>query len=446
MNKYKIIILIQCRLSSSRLPAKALLPIGEYPSVVFCALRAASTGFPVIVATSTDKSDDILEQVLRRNNLQCFRGSLDDVLLRMTEAVAAYHDDDLVVRLTADNVFPDGNFINLVVSQFDESKFDYLGTSSPQDGLPYGLSTEVFKVSALREANRKANTPFDREHVTPYIKRHFRCKQFLLEHVPPSWQHLRCTMDTFDDYLRLLNLFKQIDSPLNTPWMELVKYLELSTKLGTVEKKRQEKRYENLVFGTAQLGLPYGVANQQGLPSEEQALALMQKAIKAGVMCFDTARAYGLSEQRIGKALKANSKEDIHVISKLHPLNYLSDEASDEQVRFAVKASIYETCYHLKLSKIDTLLLHRWEHRYQWREAVWDELISLKQDGVIKQIGVSVSTPVEVVEALQEPQIEHIQCPVNLLDWRWRQSEFLAAISKRKDVVFLHEVFISRDF
>lgn len=439
MIQSRICIVIQSRLTSTRLPAKALLPLGGYPTVILCALRVANMGLPVIVATSNEQADDILEKILSENDISCSRGPLTNVLARFTNAVTEFDDNDWVVRLTADNVFPDGHFLNLLLNGIEDGKYDYIGASSPADGLPYGVSAEIFKVGVLREANKKASTDFDREHVTPYIKRNFRCKEFVLENAPINWKKLRCTLDTFDDYQLLLQLFKHVKEPLKISWAELVHQLELLVLQPKKEKDETQKidlqKYRKFTLGTVQLGLSYGIANKNGLPSEIAAGNLLNKAIRAGVRTLDTARAYGLSEQRIGNALQT-SKRDVKVVSKLHPLQYLPANSTEEQVRHAVRASVFETCYHLKSANIDTLLLHRWEHRYKWDGAAWDELTLLKSEGLIKNIGCSVTTPAEVIQILSEPEIVHVQCPVNLLDWRWRQSDFLEAIAKRQDVIF----------
>lgn len=439
MKQHKVCIVIQARISSSRLPAKALLPLGGVPSVILCALRVVSLGYPVVVATSTDETDDILEKLLNEHNIVCFRGALKDVLERFTDAVAEYDDNDWVVRLTADNIFPDGDFINLLLNKCNDD-LDYMGTSDPENNLPYGLSAEIIKVHALRQANKIARSAFDREHVTPYIKRNFRCRQFSLENVPSNWKNLRCTLDTFADYSKLLKLFKEVEDPSKIPWGVLVQKLEsvTDTSLVKISEIGHLPSANNSLFtlGTVQLGLDYGIFNHNGLPTDISVRNLINRAVSSGIRTFDTARVYGLSEQRIGNVIQKADKENISIITKLHTLNYLPNQATEEQVRHAVRASVYESCYHLKLSNIDTILLHRWEHRYKWNGAVWDELLLLKKAGVVRKTGVSVTKPEEAVDALTEAEIEHIQCPVNILDWRWQQNDFLAAVHKRKDVVF----------
>ena len=107
----KYVVILQARTTSTRLPAKALLPIAGYPSVSLAALRAANAGGEVIVATSDDPSDDALAAEVQTHQMRVVRGSLHDLLARFHRATDSLSDSDIVVRLTADNVVPDGRLV-----------------------------------------------------------------------------------------------------------------------------------------------------------------------------------------------------------------------------------------------------------------------------------------------------------------------------------------------
>src|SRR5579859_147338 len=139
------VIIIQARTNSSRLPGKALLPVGGYPSAVLAALRASNLGLETLVATSSEHSDDALADVLGQHGIRVVRGPLQDVLARFALAAAELPDECVVVRLTGDNVVPDGYLVQELVSAFVESGVDYLSQDSPQSRLPYGLGGEAFK-------------------------------------------------------------------------------------------------------------------------------------------------------------------------------------------------------------------------------------------------------------------------------------------------------------
>src|SRR5579872_1322878 len=116
---------MQARTSSSRLPAKALLRVAGYPSAVLAALRAANQQHETIFATSDDPSDDELVRQACAQGLSVFRGPLNDVLSRYHLATAGYPDDCVVIRLTADNLLPDGRFVDELAKAFVPSGAEY---------------------------------------------------------------------------------------------------------------------------------------------------------------------------------------------------------------------------------------------------------------------------------------------------------------------------------
>jgi spore coat polysaccharide biosynthesis protein SpsF (cytidylyltransferase family)/aryl-alcohol dehydrogenase-like predicted oxidoreductase len=439
MDKRRVLVVLQARLGSTRLPAKALLPIGGIPSVVLSARRAANTGLPVVVATSIEQADDPIADAVSRFDLPVVRGPLDDVLARFVDALRGLTDDAIVVRLTADNMFPDGHFVQALVNEFAISRLDYLGTASPQDGLPYGLSAEAFSAGAVRRAAQEAKLPTDREHVTPWMRRHLSTGRFTVTGTGVHWPRLRCTLDTYDDYLALLRVFAGVD-PVSTPWADLVSRLAERTVNGYEPRCPYRDRGDGkirsvLTLGTVQWGVRYGISNQTGMPSDRDLAALLVEASDAGVTALDTARAYGSSEERIGRLLPATRRERFEIITKLDVLQDLSPVAAASDVRRAVEASVFRSAHALRIASIDVLLLHRWSHRRSWEGAAWSTLLELRAAGVVTRLGASVSSPAEALEALQDPDVAHLQCPVNLLDARWRAEAVLDAVRARPDVV-----------
>ncbi|WP_280154593.1 aldo/keto reductase [Piscinibacter sp. XHJ-5] len=436
-----VLVVIQSRLASSRLPAKALLPLGGKSSAVLCAQRAANTGLPVVVATSDRPADDALAAELERAGIVCVRGPHDDVLQRFVQATQALPSQARVVRLTADNVFPDGAFVQTLLDDFEQRGLDYVATGSPQDGLPYGMSAEVFTTASLRRAAREAATAADREHVTPWIRRHASCGLHVVADAPAHWSRLRCTLDSFADYERLLPVFEGLGDAVRSPWRSLVERLADANELQRTPRVPYRcdaggRVHSALTLGTVQLGLPYGIANPQGLPSEQECADVLRLAAEAGITALDTARAYGVAEARIGRALQAGLRDRVRVVTKLDVLDkQLPPDAGAASVRCAVDASVFASAHALQTRCIDTLLLHRWSHRHAFAEAAWHRLLELKRKGVVAHLGASVSDVPQALAALGDPDIEHLQCPVNLLDARWRDGELLAALRARPDVV-----------
>jgi spore coat polysaccharide biosynthesis protein SpsF len=192
------------------------------------------------------------------------------------------------------------------------------------------------------------------------------------------------------------------------------------------------------VLGSVQLGLPYGAANRTGKPSREAAVALLRRAVAAGIRTFDTAHAYGDAEDRLGEAL---SGLPVFVVTKLSPLPDLAENASPENVLTATEASVTQSCAALRTTRLDCLLLHRAVHRTAFGGAIWQRLLAYKAAGVIGKLGISVQSTAEAAAALECPDVQHIQLPFNLLDWRW--AEIVDALTTRPDVtVHVRSVFL----
>jgi spore coat polysaccharide biosynthesis protein SpsF (cytidylyltransferase family)/aryl-alcohol dehydrogenase-like predicted oxidoreductase len=430
----RAVVLLQARTTSSRLPAKVLLPVAGVPLAILAALRAGRDGLEVRLATSVDPSDDELARLAARRGIPVFRGSLEDPLARFVEASKDVGDDTILVRLTADNVFPDASLVRALIDTLVARGLRYLRTSSPEDGLPYGVSAEVFDAGALRAAHRDAETPFEREHVTPAIRRLFGDAVFDRYAGDDRGSRLRATIDTFDDYQRVLRVFRRVDEPIGVPWQELVRLLDELSDAPRARLPRTMRHPEmgELVLGTAQLGLSYGVANERGLPDEAEVGAILDTALAHGVTHLDTARAYGTSEARIGGHLARGDRCAFAIVTKVRPLDDGVARSSKEWALEA-EASVLESLVALGASVIDTVLVHRETDLHLGGGAVRERLLDLRERGRFRALGASVQTPDEALGVLDDPELVHVQLPMNLLDRRWES--FAARRAARPDVV-----------
>lgn len=214
----KRVVIVQCRLSSSRLPQKAIKNLGD-KTVLDWVLQAMHK-IPCqryFVATDYD-SYDIIKPVCDRNNFECFRGSLDDVLLRFVNLLETI-DCDTVIRATADNPFLFYEAALESVELFENKhknneKCDYLTFS----GLPHGSGVEIFSAASLKKAILNTNDAYDHEHVGPALYNHkdlFTC-EFVQSPQKYNYPQLRTTIDTYSDYLRavlIANYLNEKTSP-----------------------------------------------------------------------------------------------------------------------------------------------------------------------------------------------------------------------------------------
>ncbi len=205
-----VVAIIQARMGSTRLPGKVLKPIlgQSMLSLLVSRVVKAKQVDRIVVATSVSPKDDlIVDEVGKIPNLICFRGSEEDVLARYYEA-AIFSQADIILRVTADNPFfhaPTADkLINLV-----QQEADYATNNFERRTFPYGIDLEAFTSTALSKAYFEAKTPFQREHVTPYI----RDNQDMFVIRSLQWKDdcssLRLTVDTPDDYERAKVIFER---------------------------------------------------------------------------------------------------------------------------------------------------------------------------------------------------------------------------------------------
>ena len=168
--KLSVVAIIQARMGSSRLPGKVLAEIYGQPLLGILISRVKSSKFidQIVVATTTERTDDILCDWLTGEGVAYFRGSERDVLDRFWQCAKLYRAD-VIVRVTADDPLKDSGIIDEALGMLMGSEtVDYVSnTLNPT--YPEGLDVEVFRFSSLEKANSEATLESEREHVTPYI-------------------------------------------------------------------------------------------------------------------------------------------------------------------------------------------------------------------------------------------------------------------------------------
>lgn len=221
-----VLVILQARMASTRLPGKILADIEGTPMLQLIAKRVAPPqgAATFVVATSTDPSDDPAAALCERESIAVVRGSQDDVLDRF-ETAARIHPADTIVRITADNPLVEWPVIAMVLEAMERERAKYASTNLPPATFPTGLSVEAFSRAALHEAWLHGTQPHHREHVTPFILespgRYPRARVADAQHR----HHLRVTVDTPEDLEVVRNLYREAGSPL-APWRELVAILE----------------------------------------------------------------------------------------------------------------------------------------------------------------------------------------------------------------------------
>ena len=207
-------IVIQARMGSARLPGKSLAPIGGRSLLARVVERLLHQGeLPVVLATTTLLEDDLLCEEADRLGVTVVRGSADDVLGRYAFA-ASLLGAPAIIRATADNPAVDLDAPLRTLDILLRSGADYV----VDYGLPLGGTVEATTTAALVRAAALATEPYDREHVTPFVRRDGRSRA--IDALAPTALRrpdLRFTVDTADDLDYLRRIYHEA-GPAESPW------------------------------------------------------------------------------------------------------------------------------------------------------------------------------------------------------------------------------------
>jgi spore coat polysaccharide biosynthesis protein SpsF len=162
------IIIIQARMGSTRLPGKIMKKLLDKEIILWsydrCLLSIADD---IIIATSTNKENDLLENFLKEKNIKIFRGSENDLLDRYYQVTKQYDNNDLkIIRITSDCPFVDTNMINNMIDFYNKNNYDYIINHSPNAITPEGSGIEIFNMKCLNILWENNNNPQFREHAT----------------------------------------------------------------------------------------------------------------------------------------------------------------------------------------------------------------------------------------------------------------------------------------
>jgi aryl-alcohol dehydrogenase-like predicted oxidoreductase len=198
------------------------------------------------------------------------------------------------------------------------------------------------------------------------------------------------------------------------------------------------QQLSRFMLGTVQFGMPYGVANRAGQPSDCDVLNIVSAAIDGGVNCFDTAATYGTSEEVLGRALQELGVTDkVTVVTKVRPLT--PAELSDTKLAAsAIEQSIENSRRRLRLDSLPVVLFHR-----EMDAVHLPVLAELRAKGRLRHFGVSCDNrPGPAAEFLATGNVSALQIPGNVLDHRHQDSGIFRTAAARDVAVFARSVYI----
>ena len=261
----RVVAVIQGRMSSSRLPGKILADIAGQPMLqrVFIRTSRAATVNETIFATTTDSSDDPVEEYCDFSGIPFTRGSLYDVLDRYYQA-AKGAKADVVVRITADCPVIDPMLIDDVVNTLLDGEYDFVCNRLPPPWhrtYPIGLDVEVCTFKVLAKAWKEANEPQHREHAMPYFyegvelthqsrtletclsPRGFRVA--LLHHTT-DFSDYRWTVDTPEDLEFIREVYARFDGRDDFSWKDVLDLVHNEPKLMEINAGVKHKTLKDI--------------------------------------------------------------------------------------------------------------------------------------------------------------------------------------------------------
>lgn len=209
----KIVATIEARMTSSRLPGKVLFPVNGMPllGLLVERLRKVPLIDQIVLATTINQTDDILENFAQDFAIACYRGSEENVMQRVIQAAESV-GGEIIVETTGDNPLIDPLIIEQVLLLYLHNECDYASNVEIRS-YPIGMDTQVFSLETLKRSYQMTVDPLDREHVTRHIRQnsHLFKKLHLVANSQLTWPDLALTLDEPADYQLIKNIVEYFD-------------------------------------------------------------------------------------------------------------------------------------------------------------------------------------------------------------------------------------------
>jgi len=206
----------------------------------------------------------------------------------------------------------------------------------------------------------------------------------------------------------------------------------------TPQESSPTPQLSRLGLGTVQWGMKYGIANTAGQPGPGEVAQMLRAAHECGVSWLDTARAYGESEEVVGKALEETGlRDEFTIVSKVC---HIDPDAGDAPAQ--IEQSVAASMAALGVEHIPILLVHKGTDLHV--PGVWEEMLRQKRKGNAGRLGVSIShEPVKTVGyALGLESMEAVQVAINVFDQRLARAGVLDQLAARGVLVFVRSVYL----
>ena len=213
-----MLVIIQARISSARLPGKVLREIAGSPILqrVYDRVLSARNVKRAVVATSTDHSDLKIRNFCESRGIPVFSGSLRNVAKRLLNC-AIEEGEEAFVRISADSPLIDPLLIDKAIEIYKTTKCDLVSNVQTRS-FPKGQSVEVIKLSAFKNLVNCLTRPEEQEHVTTYFYQNtkkYKIKNFSVHN---DSSHLQLSVDTKEDFEKISKILNVVAD--NSSWKD----------------------------------------------------------------------------------------------------------------------------------------------------------------------------------------------------------------------------------
>ncbi len=237
----ELLIIIQARMTSTRLPGKILMPIGDKPVLQVMIERLGDLKEHIIIATTNDGSEQSIIELCQKLDVKYFQGDIDNVLERYYLAAKQFgaQQDTAIMRLTSDCPLIDLGLVKQCISTYQENSYNMVGLG-PHSGYPRGLDTCIFSFDLLEITHRKATAPADREHVTCGMAKFNDISSFVISAQEDMTQY-RLTLDEPDDYTAICAVYQLFNNQLDFDYPQLRKALKAHPEIAEINQHVEQK-------------------------------------------------------------------------------------------------------------------------------------------------------------------------------------------------------------
>lgn len=191
-------------------------------------------------------------------------------------------------------------------------------------------------------------------------------------------------------------------------------------------------KYPEIILGTVQLGIDYGISNTNGKPGMEEAVEILRVAYQHGIRCLDTAEGYGNAQHIIGLFHKKFPACRFNIITKLS-----TKSLQGKNIANLISSDINE----MHINCLEGYMFHNYKD-FEEFNFIHKDLLMFREKGMIKKIGVSVYTNEEAIKVLDSGLADFIQIPYNLLDNDYQRRAFFEKAASAKVKVHTRSVFL----